>query len=106
VCKWNLAKGANVERQKIASDILWEDPTVGDIFNKIGLKKESSDLGDLLDAIIRTLGLPRTLAAVGVGQDKLSSLAANSLHDRFVKSNPYPIRNTKAVMEILKMVVG
>ena len=66
---------------------------------------ETSDLGDILDVIIRELGMPRSLADVHVGQDKLNELAANSLHDRWCKTNPIPLTKHGQVLEILEMVV-
>jgi alcohol dehydrogenase class IV len=61
------------------------------IFKEKGLSQESADLGDLLDAIIRALGMPRSLADVKVGRDRLDGLAANSLHHRQVQVNPVPL---------------
>jgi hypothetical protein len=50
--------------------------------------------------------MPRTLADVKVGRDKLDMLAQNSLHDRWVRANPEPLTKKEQVMEILEMVVG
>lgn len=66
---------------------------------------DDSDLGDILDAVIRELGMPRSLSDVHVGRDKLDSLAAHSLHDRWCKSNPVPLNEKRQVLEILEMVV-
>jgi alcohol dehydrogenase class IV len=70
-----------------------------------GLKKEEVDLGDVLDAVIRELGMPRSLGDVGVGRDKLDGLAQNSLHDRWCRTNPVPLNEKGQVLEILEMVV-
>jgi alcohol dehydrogenase class IV len=67
--------------------------------------KSGPDLGDILDAVIRELGLPRTRKAVGVGRDKLDALAENSLKDRWIKTNALPVTEKGQVMEILEMVV-
>lgn len=57
-----------------------------------------------MDAIIRSLELPRTLGEFGIGEDKLDSIAEYSLKDRWVKTNPAPL-NKEGVLEILKMVL-
>lgn len=66
---------------------------------------DTADLGDVLDSIIRELGMPRSLADVHIGRDKLNELAANSLNDRWCKSNPVPLTKDTQVLEILEMVV-
>lgn len=66
---------------------------------------DTADLGDILDTIIRELGMPRSLTDVGVGRDKLDTLAEHSLHDRWCKSNPVPLTEKALVLEILEMVV-
>lgn len=65
-----------------------------------------ADLGDVLDAIIRELGMPRSLADVGVGRDQLDGLAVNSLKDRWCVTNPVPLKEKGQVLEILEMVIG
>ncbi|KAG4218665.1 hypothetical protein PC116_g32855, partial [Phytophthora cactorum] len=102
VCKYNYKKGANVERQNAIIQLLWESPEAREIFSRKGLKKETADLGDLMDAIIRTLEMPRTLSEFGIGEDKLSGIAENSLKDRWVKTNPAPL-DKEGVLEILRM---
>lgn len=66
---------------------------------------EASDLGDILDAVIRELGMPRSLSDVKVGRDKLDALAAHSLHNRWCQSNPVPLKEKEQVLDILEMVV-
>ncbi|KAI1393613.1 putative Fe-containing alcohol dehydrogenase [Hypoxylon trugodes] len=105
VCKYNYKKGANVERQNAIIKLLWEDPKAREIFSQRGLKREIADLGDLMDAIIRTLDMPRTLKEFGIGEDKLENIAEHSLKDRWVKSNPAPL-DKEGVLEILRMVLG
>lgn len=53
-----------------------------DALSSPGLKEEQAQLSDVLDAIIRELGMPRGLKEVGVGRNKIDQLAENSLHDR------------------------
>ncbi|KAI0380990.1 putative Fe-containing alcohol dehydrogenase [Hypomontagnella monticulosa] len=104
VCKYNYAKRANVDRQDAIIEILWEDAKAQEIFNQRGLEKGKADLGDLMDAIICFLGMPRTLSEFGIGEDKLEEIAEHSLHDRWVKTNPAPL-DKEGVLEILKMVL-
>jgi alcohol dehydrogenase class IV len=107
VCKWNARQGANVERQEYCTKILMEDAAVkGLVEDKFGIDGAAkADLGDVLDLIIRELGMPRTLKEVGVGRDKLDSLAENSLEDIWIKTNAKPITEKGQVLEILEMVV-
>jgi alcohol dehydrogenase class IV len=49
--------------------------------------------------------MPRTLSDVNVSRDHLDALAANSLHDRWCKTNPVPLEEKSQVLEILEMVV-
>ncbi|KAI0874343.1 putative Fe-containing alcohol dehydrogenase [Hypoxylon argillaceum] len=104
VCKYNYAKKANVARQDAVTEILWQDAQAIAVFEGRGLKKESADLGDLMDAIIRALGLPRTLKEFGIGEDRLDGIAEHSLHDRWVKTNPAHL-DKESVLEILRMVL-
>jgi alcohol dehydrogenase class IV len=106
VCKFNAAKGANVSRQARVHKFLTENPLVGEVLKKYKVEPNSSDLGDVLDAVIRELGMPRSLKDVGVGRDKLDLLAENSLHDRWCQTNPVPLKEKSQVLEILEMVVG
>jgi alcohol dehydrogenase class IV len=106
VCKFNAAQGANVARQARVHKFLTENPLVRDVLKKYKVDPSSSDLGDVLDAVIRELGMPRSLKDVGVGRDKLDLLAEHSLHDRWCKTNPVPLKEKGQVLEILEMVVG
>jgi alcohol dehydrogenase class IV len=102
VCKWNAAQGANNTRQQACIDILMRDAEVRHLMSS----RKNADLGDILDAVIRELGMPRTLKEKGIGRDKLDLLAENSLKDHWIKTNAKPITEKSQVMEILEMVVG
>ena len=102
VCKWNAAQGANNARQQACIDILMADTEVRRLMGSC----KSADLGDILDAVIRELGMPRTLKEKGIGRDKFDLLAENSLKDQWIKTNAKPITEKSQVMEILEMVVG
>lgn len=86
-------------------EFLIGNPVVAEVLRSRSINVEDSDLGDILDAVIRELGMPRSLGDVGVGRDKLEGLAAHSLHDRWCKTNPVPLKEKEQVLEILEMVV-
>lgn len=105
VCKYNAEMGANVDRQLPVFRVLTQDAVVADVLKRRGVDTSTADLGDVLDAIIRELGLPRSLADFGIGRDKLDGLAENSLHDRWSVTNPVPLEKKEQVLEILEKVV-
>ncbi|KAI0481889.1 putative Fe-containing alcohol dehydrogenase [Xylaria cf. heliscus] len=104
VCKYNYAKGANVARQDAVAALLWDDARAAAVFEDRGLRRDSADLGDLMDAIVRALGMPRTLKEFGIGEDKLDGIAEHSLQNRWVKTNPAHL-DKEGVLEILRMVL-
>ena len=86
VLKWN--ETVNGEQQKVVSAALGrpDDPA-------------SEVVGDLISA----LGLPRRLRDVEVTREQLPTIAQKSMHDRWIPTNPRPIREPAQVMEILEM---
>ena len=86
VLRWNLP--ANAERQK----------RVGEAFGKPDVAA-----GDLVEGLVRSLGLPGRLSEVGVGRDRFREIAEKSMHDRAVLNNPRPIKGPEQVMEILEL---
>ncbi|KAL4960214.1 iron-containing alcohol dehydrogenase [Aspergillus stella-maris] len=105
VCKFNAKHNANNDRQARVRDFLLNQSIVSQVAESRGLKKESADLGDVLDALFRELGMPRSLSDFGIGRDKLDDLATNSLKDRWCVSNPVSLKEKEQVLEILEMVV-
>lgn len=57
---------------------------------------------DLLDELIRDLGLPRRLSEVGVQAQDLAGIAEATLHDMWAATNPRPLANAVDVMDILQ----
>ncbi len=57
---------------------------------------------DVLHAFIAGLGMPRTLAAVGVTPDKFETVAKAALLDHYLHTNPRPIGGAEDIMEILR----
>ncbi|KAI2788707.1 Dehydrogenase FUM7 [Penicillium oxalicum] len=105
VCKYNARHNANCERQARVRDVLLSDPVVTEILQLHSSSSDTLDLGDILDLVIRELGMPRSLTDVGVGRDKVDGLAENSLHDRWCRTNPVPLTDKSQVLEILDMVL-
>lgn len=103
VCKFNASRNANNLRQMAVKELLLNDEVVE---KALGDRRVADlDLGDILDAIIRELGMPRTLKEVNVGWDQLDALASNSLQDVWIKTNAFPITEKSQVMEVLEMVI-
>ena len=110
VMKWNIAHGSHIpeiqKKQDKIREILWSEKAAAELFTKSGLKKESADLGDLLDAFIRALGLPRTLKEVNIDRDQIDRLSRRTLDDAWAPTNPIPLTTPEQVKSILEMVVG
>lgn len=56
---------------------------------------------DAVAELIADLGLPGTLRAVGVRDDQLDPIAVNSMHDRWIHTNPRKIDGPPAVRALL-----
>ena len=86
VVRWN--KGANHDRQALVS---------------AAMGHAGEDAGDALDAFIRGLGMPRSLAEVGVGPEHFDRIAEQALKTQWVPLNPRPIDSPAQVREILEL---
>jgi alcohol dehydrogenase class IV len=100
VLKYNMS--VNAAKQQALMDVLWQSETVAGVLKKYGVKEDGT-LSDGLDAIIRELGLPRTLKEAGIGRDKWEHIAENSLNDFLTLANPRQLTTKEQVMEILEM---
>ena len=58
---------------------------------------------ELADEFISGLGMPRTLAAVNVGEDRLQEVAEKTMHDFWARTNPRPVSEAADVMQILQL---
>ncbi|KAJ9644329.1 hypothetical protein H2204_001681 [Knufia peltigerae] len=106
VMKYNIKHGKDPEifkRQEKVRKLLWSEPEVAHTLRNASLDS-NSDLGDLLDAIIRALGLPRTLSEVGVTDKEISGLSTRALEDFWAPTNPIPLLKPEQVTEILMEV--
>lgn len=66
----------------------------------------SRPASQMLDALIRQLGMPRTLKEVGVEEKDLDLIANYTLEDIWGRTNPRTIKNADDVMEILRAAMG
>lgn len=79
----------NFERQKMVAETLGHP---------------GGDAADLLEAFIAKLGLPSRLSEVGVRREQFSLIAANTMHDPYLRNNPREITAPEQVEEILEMI--
>ena len=69
-----------------------------------GMTDEEAGLAaaEAVDALCRELGLPRTLREVDVPEEGLEYIAAATLHDRGLSTNPKPVSDAGPIMEVLR----
>ena len=105
VCKYNAKHGGeNIRaRQRIFREILWRIPVAKERFEKRRLKEGEADLGDLIDVVVRELGLKRSLKEANVGRDMFQKLAEISMADPFMETNPVPIKRPLQAIKILEL---
>jgi maleylacetate reductase len=77
---------ANAERQAWVSE---------------ALGRPGEKAGDVVAALVADLGLPGTLRDVGVKTEQLDRIAEESMHDRWVHTNPRKIDGPPAVRALL-----
>src|SRR6478736_4759392 len=86
VMRWN--KSSNAARQALVA---------------AAMGHPGEDAGDVLDAFIRGLGMPRSLADVRVGPENFDRIAAQAMKTPWVPRNPRKIEGPAQVREILLM---
>jgi maleylacetate reductase len=86
VMRWN--KSANPERQALVS---------------AAMGHPGEDAGDVLDAFIRSLGMPRSLREVKVGPEHFDRIAKQAMATPWVPRNPRKIEGPAQVREILEL---
>jgi alcohol dehydrogenase class IV len=108
VMKYNIKHagdhGTIKQKQAKVLQILWSEATIAAVLRDSSLQEDTADLGDVLDIIIRKLGLPRSLAEMGLGQTNLDPLASRALDDFWAPTNPVPLMKAEQVKEILLAV--
>ncbi|KAK3117615.1 hypothetical protein LTR53_000843 [Teratosphaeriaceae sp. CCFEE 6253] len=109
VMKYNIKHGTDrpeiARKQKRVQEIMWSEAEVAKVLESANLTRDAADLGDLLDAVIRRLGLPRTLGELGISADVIPSLSERALHDFWAPTNPVPLLKAEQVQAILETVV-
>ncbi len=86
VMKWN--KPANAAKQAEIST---------------ALGSPGADAGDVLDAFIDSLGMPRSLSAVNIGPEHFTRISEQAMGTPWVPRNPRPISTPAEVREILTL---
>ncbi|WP_349644188.1 iron-containing alcohol dehydrogenase [Rhodopseudomonas sp. WA056] len=86
VMRWNRI--ANRDRQALVS---------------AAMGHPGQDAGDVLDALIRVLGMPRSLQDVNVGPEHFERIATQAMGTPWVPRNPRPIEGPAQVREILEL---
>ena len=86
VMRWN--KSANAPAQAL-------------IANAMG--HPGKDAGDVLDAFIRGLGMPRSLSDVKIGKEHFDRIANQAMGTPWIPRNPRPIPTPAEVKEILEL---
>ncbi|KAI9835520.1 MAG: hypothetical protein M1819_001971 [Sarea resinae] len=106
VCRYNAR--VNAARQEKVVHVLLGLDDVAALLREDGKTETGQDLAGILDSLIRTLGLPRSLKDKGVEltrEEELDQLAANCLRDRMCATNPVPLVEKSQVREILAEIV-
>jgi maleylacetate reductase len=86
VMRWN--KPVNAERQALVA---------------AAMGHPGEDAGDVLDAFIAGLGMPRSLGAVRIGPESFARLAEGAMQTPWVPRNPRPIAGPAQLQEILEL---
>ena len=86
VMHWN--KPVNAERQAMVA---------------AAMGHPGEDAGDVLDAFIAGLGMPRSLGAVNIGAESFARMAEAAMDTPWVPRNPRPIAGPAQVREILEL---
>jgi maleylacetate reductase len=86
VMRWN--KTANADRQAMVA---------------AAMGQPGKDAGDLLDAFIGDLGMPRSLSAVSIGPESFDLIAEQAMATPWVPRNPRHIDGPPQVREILQL---
>lgn len=104
VLKFNCKYGDELTRtrQERIRGIFWSEPALRRLFRERGLEEGSADAGDLFDAYLRVLGMPRTLKGMGIRRDQFEALVETSLRDPCTLMGPVKI-GREGVLEILDM---
>lgn len=86
----------------------WNQEELGALDGEIAaaLGRPGASASEAVAELVSTLGLPGTLAAVGVQQDQLDEIATRASQQRVVRRNPRTIETAEDVAEILTLAWG
>jgi alcohol dehydrogenase class IV len=104
VLRYNLSETGQQAKQDHVKKLIWSREEVRHVLEEAGLKFDESDASASLRALFNALGMPATLADVGVGAEQFEALAINSLDDFCTAANPVPIKDKSQILEILNAV--
>jgi len=65
------------------------------------LARPGAPAGDAVAALIASLGLPNRLRDVGVRENQLDQIAEESMHDRWIHTNPRSIDGPATIRQLL-----
>ncbi|MEM6439643.1 MAG: iron-containing alcohol dehydrogenase [Pseudomonadota bacterium] len=88
VMRWNAEEPPVAARQRAISEAFGEPETPA---------------SELADGFIRSLGQPRSLGEVGVGEDRFHAIAEHMAQDIWGQTNPRRLRSAEDVREILRL---
>jgi maleylacetate reductase len=82
----------------------WNAEARPGLARKLGeaLGAPDEDPGVTLDRIIRGLGMPRSLRAVGLTEDQIPVVAEHAMLDSWIKDNARPVTGIADVLELLR----
>jgi len=86
VMRWN--KPANTAQQDLVS---------------LAMNRAGEEAGDVLDVFIGSLGMPRSLNAVGIGPKNFDLIASQAMNTPWMPRNPRRINHGAQVREILEL---
>jgi maleylacetate reductase len=89
----------------MSSVLRYNKPATGDAQKLLAeaLRAPDKDVSDAFETFVNRLGLPRSLAEVGVTEDSFDLIAKNAMLSIFTRSNPQPIKEPSDVVTILKL---
>ena len=83
----------------------WNESALGDRGRRIAelMGSSAATAAESLKNLCDELGLPTSLAQVGVGADRFRAIAEHAFHDRSHRGNPRPITGPEDIEEILNL---
>jgi len=66
------------------------------------LGRPNDDAADLIESLVRDLGMPTRLSDVGVTPEHFDAIARGGMENMMVRTNPRPIRGPEDIKEILQ----